>query len=258
MPDTTRAAYSPRLWPATMSGLMPYCSNRRAMAISPANMAGWQTLVSLSASRVAVLSSALMNVLSGLPRMGSMIRSASRKVSSTTGSCSRSSLNMPIYCEPCPGKMKATLASCPWPRKMPCPAKARQAAGLSLSRAESARWPRLARSSSHPCSMTIRSSDESTSAAGIAVSFSRGRERASSSECRKACTSVAPTASILREASSFAFCPLPPAGNARGFCAGRYSPRTAWKLVPPKPNADRPAIRGLSPATFHFTVSLGT
>ena len=46
----TAAAHSPRLCPITMSGYTPCLPSRRMMAISVATMAGWQMVVSLSAS----------------------------------------------------------------------------------------------------------------------------------------------------------------------------------------------------------------
>ena len=54
----TAAAHSPRLCPITTSGTTPCLSSSRMMAMSVATMAGWQMVVSLSASSAASMATA--------------------------------------------------------------------------------------------------------------------------------------------------------------------------------------------------------
>ena len=106
-PAATRAPYSPRLWPITMSGRTPYASSMRVSARSVVSTAGWVISVCMSccSSRRAVASSALSAKtysVSGLPSSGAITRSASSNVAATSGSCWRRSRSMLTYCEPWP------------------------------------------------------------------------------------------------------------------------------------------------------------
>ncbi len=63
IPAPTAAAHSPRLCPITTSGLTPCLSSRRMMAMSLATIAGWQMVVSLSASSAACMAAASASFL---------------------------------------------------------------------------------------------------------------------------------------------------------------------------------------------------
>ena len=130
-PAATRAPYSPREWPITISGSTPYDAKRRDRAVSTVSTAGWVTAVCFSPSSAAATasgSSLSTKILAdrGIPRRGAMTRSASWNVSSTTGSAARSSFSMPTYWDPCPVKRKATFPASPRPRYTPLLRRARQ------------------------------------------------------------------------------------------------------------------------------------
>ena len=117
-PQATRAPYSPRLWPITISGVTPYAASNRVSARSAARTAGWVIAVCRSASSAPATAassrgSTKMISLSGLPRRGFITSSASRKVSATIGSTSRSSRSMLTYCEPCPVYRNAVFGAGP-------------------------------------------------------------------------------------------------------------------------------------------------
>jgi len=59
----TAAAHSPKLCPITMSGNTPCLPSMRMMAISVATMAGWQMVVSLSASSASSMATASLAFL---------------------------------------------------------------------------------------------------------------------------------------------------------------------------------------------------
>ena len=115
IPAATAAAYSPKLWPITTSGLMPNEDNRRIMAISAVNTAGWVISVFLmAASRTAICSFVSPGLLHSVsvrfwPMMFKSRRSASSNVSCTTLYLEAKSFIISTYCEPWPGNIKHTL-----------------------------------------------------------------------------------------------------------------------------------------------------
>src|SRR6267378_4382972 len=100
-PAATSAEYSPRLCPATKSGLNPFSPNTRCTATEQAKIAGCVLAVSLSSSSVP--SKQIFEIEKP------SVLSASAKTAFATGCFSASSLPMPGYCEACPGNTNATL-----------------------------------------------------------------------------------------------------------------------------------------------------
>ena len=115
IPAATAAAYSPRLWPITTSGLMPKEDKRRIIAISAVSTAGCVISVFLmAASRSAIFSFVSPGLLhrvsvSVWPMMFCSRRSASSKVSCTTLYLEAKSFIISTYWEPWPGNIKQTL-----------------------------------------------------------------------------------------------------------------------------------------------------
>ncbi len=99
-PATTSAEYSPRLWPATKSGRMPFSSRIRSMATETVRIAGCVFSVSFSASSEPEKQSS--------EREKPSTRSASSNTARATGKDSASSRPMPEYCDPCPGNKNAS------------------------------------------------------------------------------------------------------------------------------------------------------
>ncbi len=105
-PAAVAAAYSPRLWPMTMSGFMPKEVSRRNIAISAVIMAGWVIWVCLmAASRFSSSSLDSPGLDQSVPVrftpiIFSRMRSASLKVSCTTSYLAARSRIMSTYCEP--------------------------------------------------------------------------------------------------------------------------------------------------------------
>src|SRR5689334_5259519 len=102
-PAATSALYSPRLWPATQDGSMEYsfCNTRR-MAMEAVRIAGWVFSVSFSSS-----SGPSKQRRESLTFSAS---SASANVSRAAAKRSQKSFPIPAYCDPWPGKTKASLA----------------------------------------------------------------------------------------------------------------------------------------------------
>src|SRR5467141_4501551 len=100
-PAATSAEYSPRLCPATKSGVSPFSASTRYTATEHVKIAGWVLAVSLSSSSVP--SKQILEIDS--PRASS----ASSKTARAAGYFSASSLPIPGYCEACPGNTNATL-----------------------------------------------------------------------------------------------------------------------------------------------------
>ena len=115
IPAATAAAYSPKLWPITTSGLIPKDESNRIMAISAVSTAGWVISVFLiAASRKAICSLVSPGLLHKVsvrfwPIIFKSKRSASSKVSCTTLYLEARSFIISTYCEPCPGNIKQTL-----------------------------------------------------------------------------------------------------------------------------------------------------
>ena len=115
MPAATAAAYSPKLWPMTTSGLMPNEDKRRIMAMSAVSTAGCVISVFLmAASRTAICSLVSPGLLQRVsvrfcPIMFKSRRSASSKVSCTTLYLEAKSFIMSTYWEPWPGNIKHTF-----------------------------------------------------------------------------------------------------------------------------------------------------
>src|SRR5262245_20734590 len=100
-PATTRAEYSPRLWPAAMAGVSPRSAATAAAATLTVSTAGWVFAVSASSS-------------SG-PSKAKRARSkpsaslASSKTAFAEGEASQKARPMPTACEPWPGKRNAII-----------------------------------------------------------------------------------------------------------------------------------------------------
>ena len=115
IPAATAAAYSPKLWPITTSGLMPNEDKRRIIAISAVSTAGWVISVFLiAASRKAICSLVSPGLLHKVsvrfwPIMPISRRSASSKVSCTILYLAARSFIISTYWEPCPGNIKQTF-----------------------------------------------------------------------------------------------------------------------------------------------------
>src|SRR5580692_9482589 len=101
LPAATRAEYSPRLWPATKSGVRPFSARTRWTATEQVRMAGCVLAVSLSSSSVPSMQILEMENPRAL--------SASSKTARAAGYFSASSLPMPGYCEAWPGNTNVTL-----------------------------------------------------------------------------------------------------------------------------------------------------
>src|SRR5580698_5455622 len=100
-PAETSAEYSPRLWPATKSGVMPCLARVRNAATDTARMAGCVLAVSFSSSSVPS-----QHILkSSKPTAAS----ASSKTPLASGKLSARSRPMPGYCEAWPGNKNASL-----------------------------------------------------------------------------------------------------------------------------------------------------
>ena len=115
IPAATAAAYSPKLWPMTTSGLMPNEDNNRIIAISAVSTAGCVISVFLmAASRSAICSFVSPGLLHNVsvkfwPMISSNRRSASSNVSCTILYLEAKSFIISTYCDPCPGNIKHTL-----------------------------------------------------------------------------------------------------------------------------------------------------
>ena len=115
IPAATAAAYSPKLCPITTSGLMPKEDNRRIMAISAVNIAGWViSVLRMASSRAAICSLVSPGLLHKVlvkfcPLMFIKWRSASSNVSFTILYLQAKSFIMSTYWEPWPGNMKQTF-----------------------------------------------------------------------------------------------------------------------------------------------------
>ena len=115
IPAATAAAYSPKLWPITTSGLIPKEDSNRIMAISAVRTAGCVISVFLiAASRSAICSLVSPGLLHNVsvkvcPIMSVSKRSASSNVSCTTLYLVAKSFIMSTYWDPCPGNIKQTL-----------------------------------------------------------------------------------------------------------------------------------------------------
>src|SRR5260370_10779863 len=100
-PAATSAEYSPRLCPATKSGVRPFSASARKTATEQAKIAGCVLAVSLRSSSVPSKHIREREKPSAL--------SASLKTALAAGYRSARSLPMPGYCEACPGNTNATL-----------------------------------------------------------------------------------------------------------------------------------------------------
>src|SRR5216683_6664579 len=100
-PAATSAEYSPRLCPATKSGVRPFSASTRDTAMEQVKIAGCVFAVSLRSSSVPSKHIFEIEKPSDL--------SASSKTAFAAGYFSASSLPMPGYCEACPGNTNATL-----------------------------------------------------------------------------------------------------------------------------------------------------
>ncbi len=115
IPAATAAAYSPKLWPITTSGLMPKEDSRRIIAMSAVSTAGWVISVFLmAASRSAIFSFVSPGLLHKVsvrvwPMMLVKRRSASSNVSCTILYLEAKSFIISTYWEPWPGNIKQTL-----------------------------------------------------------------------------------------------------------------------------------------------------
>ena len=116
IPATIRAAYSPREWPATMSGSKPWAFNNRYNAKSAVSMAGCVYSVCLSFNSASFCCcsdkfSLKTNEESDSPsRTSVIVRSASFQVSPMHLYLLDKSRVMPTYWLPWPGYKCATLA----------------------------------------------------------------------------------------------------------------------------------------------------
>src|SRR5712692_7536845 len=100
-PAATSAEYSPRLCPATKSGVKPFSASTRNTATEQVKIAGCVLAVSLRSSSVP--SKHILEIEK--PRASS----ASLKTAFAAGYFPASSLPIPGYCEACPGNTNATL-----------------------------------------------------------------------------------------------------------------------------------------------------
>src|SRR6202030_1010340 len=98
-PAATSAEYSPKLWPATKSGVMPLSASTRYTATEQVKIAGCVLAVCFSSSSLPakhICETENPNALS-----------ASSKTARAAGYFSASSLPMPGYCDACPGNTNA-------------------------------------------------------------------------------------------------------------------------------------------------------
>src|SRR5207253_3757209 len=100
-PAATSAEYSPRLCPATKSGVKPLSASTRTTATEHVKIAGCVFAVSLRSSSVP--SKHIFEIEKP------SVLSASPKTAFAAGYFSASSLPIPGYCEACPGNTNATL-----------------------------------------------------------------------------------------------------------------------------------------------------
>src|SRR6266571_1602719 len=100
-PAATSAEYSPRLCPATKSGVSPFSSSTRYTATEQVKIAGCVFAVSLRSSSVPSKHNFEIEKPSAL--------SASSKTAFAAGYFPARSLPIPEYCEACPGNTNATL-----------------------------------------------------------------------------------------------------------------------------------------------------
>src|SRR5438876_6555420 len=100
-PAATSAEYSPRLCPATKSGVSPFSSSTRYTATEQVKIAGCVLAVSLRSSSVPSKHNFEIEKPSAL--------SASSKTAFAAGYFPARSLPIPEYCEACPGNTNATL-----------------------------------------------------------------------------------------------------------------------------------------------------
>src|SRR5260370_23554318 len=100
-PAATSAEYSPRLCPATKSGVKPFSASARKTATEQLKIAGCVLAVSLRSSSVPSKHIREREKPSAL--------SASLKTALAAGYRSANSLPIPGYCEACPGNTNATL-----------------------------------------------------------------------------------------------------------------------------------------------------
>src|SRR5467141_206330 len=98
-PTATSAEYSPKLWPATKSGCMPFSARTLCTATEQVRIAGCVLAVCLRSSSVPTKHSCEIEKPSAL--------SASSKTARAEGYFSASSLPMPGYCDACPGNTNA-------------------------------------------------------------------------------------------------------------------------------------------------------
>ena len=100
IPDATKAEYSPRLRPATRSGLIPFSLNKRKIATEVVKIAGWVYFVSFSFS-----SSLSIKARKSYPKAWL----ASSKVALTVSYWSYKSRAIPSFCAPWPENKNAVL-----------------------------------------------------------------------------------------------------------------------------------------------------
>src|SRR5690606_2147294 len=103
-PAATSAVYSPRLWPASATGVAPPAACQARHTATPA------------ASRAGCVYSVRLSCSSGPPydsahRSTPAPSEASAKVSRTSACCSDSSASIASDCDPCPGKTNASVES---------------------------------------------------------------------------------------------------------------------------------------------------
>ena len=159
------------------------------------------------------------------------------------------------YCEPCPGYRNATFCLSPEPRNTPCDVRAVQTDASSRSNAFDARSILRARSLGELKSMAMRSGAVRSLARGASwpsarlasASALRLRRRVASSTRVSAPRTMAPLggAFAARPETAPGTMSLSESCRLRSVVRlpGTYSSSTAWKLVPPKPNALTPARR---------------
>src|SRR5712692_11878374 len=98
-PAATKAEYSPKLCPATKSGVTPFSASTRCTATEQVKIAGCVLAVCFSSSSLPAKHICEIENPSAL--------SASSKTARAAGYFSASSLPMPGYCDACPGNTNA-------------------------------------------------------------------------------------------------------------------------------------------------------
>ncbi len=237
-----RAVTSPRLWPATIEGVIPSVRSSSRVATLVHTMAGWAHSVAVSrrawAARVSSSKAPGGKTTSWSGRVAAVrshgARAASKRIAR--------SAPMPTYWLPWPGKMKAIS-----PGRGPTPKWAPSGVANGASGARSIRSASRLSASPRPAS-------------SVATSARRAGAVASKSWC-ELCASQARTPSVvaaaaIARAARATSAPLSPLSTMSSWVLVRsrgarpegrvYSSRATWKFEPPKPKALTPARRGWS------------